>query len=228
MKAYNRLLRYIYLLIPIILFIIGQPVYAANNVVEDCFNDSSNCDDLYSDEQVGDDRRDDMSDDINEPLGLEGDQNTPSLFSSFVKMIFALILILGLIYIMLKFINRRHQLFQQTQSLENLGGISVGQNKSIQIIRVGSKFYLIGVGDNVQLLKEIEDEAMKEALRNKQVEEPLSFKQWLKTLLPLQTKQTKQDEENSFNNILVDELSKMKENRQKMIDRFDKKEDTHE
>lgn len=208
-----------------------QPVQAAESNVEDCLNNSADCesfDNIYTDEQSNDNDTEDSSDDENNPLGIDGDQNTPSLFASFIKMIFALLLILGLIYVMLKFVNRHQQLFQQTQTLENLGGISVGQNKSIQVIRVGSKFYLIGVGDNVQLLKEIKDESIKDTLMNKQVDEPLTFKQWFRSLLPLNTKQTKQVKQSPFNDLLADELNKMKQNRQKMIDRFEKKEDTHE
>ncbi len=62
-----------------------------------------------------------------------------SLAISIVKTIVLLGLILFLIYFLLKLLNKKNRLFQQSKTLENLGGISLGQNKSIQVIRVGEK-----------------------------------------------------------------------------------------
>ncbi|GAK02043.1 flagellar biosynthesis protein FliZ [Geomicrobium sp. JCM 19037] len=42
--------------------------------------------------------------------------------------------------------------------LQNLGGIQLGQQKSVQVIRVGDRFFIVGVGDSIQLLDEIRDE----------------------------------------------------------------------
>lgn len=86
-----------------------------------------------------------------------------SLAISIVKTIVLLGLILFLIYFLLKLLNKKNRLFQQSKTLENLGGISLGQNKSIQVIRVGEKMYLIGVGDNVELLQEVSDEVTKKS-----------------------------------------------------------------
>ena len=41
--------------------------------------------------------------------------------------------------------------------MKNLGGISLGQQKSIQLVVVGESYYLIGVGEDIRLLKEITD-----------------------------------------------------------------------
>jgi len=226
----NRFIRYIYLFI-LFSFLILKPTYAADNNVEDCFEDGADCeqfDNVYFDEQNDEKEQSNESDQSRDPFIVNESDNGPSLVSSFLKMIFALLLVLGLIYVMLKFVNRRQQLFQQTQTLENLGGISVGQNKSIQVVRVGSKMYLIGVGDNVQLLKEIEDDDIIETLTNRQVVEPLSFKQWFKSLFPMKSNREKIGSQHSFNRLLADELDKMKQNRQQMIDQLEKKEDKHE
>src|SRR5699024_11744787 len=52
-----------------------------------------------------------------------------------VKMVFALLLILALIYTLLCFLKKRRS-YEKAGSLENIGGISVGQQKSVQIIRI--------------------------------------------------------------------------------------------
>ena len=41
--------------------------------------------------------------------------------------------------------------------MKNMGGISLGQQKSIQLVVIGEAYYLIGVGDDIRLLKEITD-----------------------------------------------------------------------
>ena len=41
--------------------------------------------------------------------------------------------------------------------MKNMGGISLGQHKSIQLVVIGETYYLIGVGDDISLLKEITD-----------------------------------------------------------------------
>ena len=43
--------------------------------------------------------------------------------------------------------------------MKNMGGISLGQHKSIQLVVIGESYYLIGVGDDIRLLKEITDPA---------------------------------------------------------------------
>lgn len=42
--------------------------------------------------------------------------------------------------------------------MQNLGGISVGSQKSVQLVKVGNSLYLVGVGEDVNMLKEITDE----------------------------------------------------------------------
>src|SRR5690606_19664621 len=73
-------------------------------------------------------------------------------------MFIALIFIIFLIYALAKFINKRTRTFHGTRSLESLGGISVGQNRSIQLIKVGKRLLVVGVSDSIHLLKEISDE----------------------------------------------------------------------
>src|SRR5699024_12724182 len=69
---------------------------------------------------------------------IENIQST-SLIFNVIKMIVALLLVLALIYVLLIFIKKRNKLTQQVKVLDNLGGISVGPNKSIQLVRIGDR-----------------------------------------------------------------------------------------
>ncbi|MFJ9385032.1 flagellar biosynthetic protein FliO [Peribacillus sp. NPDC101481] len=75
----------------------------------------------------------------------------------FLRMIFATIFVVALLYILLKFINKKSKSYQKANSVENLGGTSLGANRSVQLVKVGGRILVIGVGENIQLLKEIDD-----------------------------------------------------------------------
>lgn len=153
-------------------------------------------------------------------------QSNSSLGLDLFKMVVVLVFILVLIYFTLKFINKRNKLFHKASVLENLGGISVGQNKSVQLIRIGSKVYLIGVGDNVELLEEIQDKDVKEDLLRKDEGEPLQASTIVKSLFrPNEDKEEKKT--NEFKQSFQQELEKLKKNRNEMILKH-KKENRHE
>lgn len=76
----------------------------------------------------------------------------------FIKMIFATIFVIFLMYFILRFINKRNHGYKSSQIIENIGGTALGSNRSIQLIKVGKRLLIVGVGDSIQLIKEIEDE----------------------------------------------------------------------
>jgi flagellar protein FliO/FliZ len=75
----------------------------------------------------------------------------------FVRMIFATAFVVALLYFLLKFINKKSRSFKSTQLVENLGGTVLGANRSVQIVKIADRLFIVGVGENVQLLKEIDD-----------------------------------------------------------------------
>ncbi len=83
---------------------------------------------------------------------------SPFTFFTFIKMLAALGFVIALIYGLLKFINSKSNPFTSYRSMENVGGVPLGSNKSIQLIRLGGRILVVGVGDTVTLLKEIENE----------------------------------------------------------------------
>ena len=75
----------------------------------------------------------------------------------YMKMLFSLIFVLALLIIVLKFLNKKSAGYQQNSVVRNIGGISVGAQKSVQMLHIGDKLYIVGVGDDVQLIKEIDN-----------------------------------------------------------------------
>ncbi|MRX70605.1 hypothetical protein GJU40_00290 [Bacillus lacus] len=142
---------FFFIVLLLLLFIPIHTDYAAagqnNNSVDDYLK-SVQTDPLSPDEPQTD------------PAGDEGviQENQSITAFDFFKMIAATGFVLFIIYFLLKTVGRR-QAFQGSKGyLENLGGTSLGQNKSVQLVRAGGKVLILGVGESIQLLKEIDSE----------------------------------------------------------------------
>ncbi|WP_237562814.1 flagellar biosynthetic protein FliO [Bacillus dakarensis] len=149
----------------------------------------------------------------------------------FIKMIFATIFVVALLYLLLKFINKKSHVYKSSQVVENIGGTSLGANRSVQIIKVGSRVLVLGVGENIQLLKEIEDE--EEARRiivehNNKIEQLTSPSDIVTKVLNLRKALTTQEKErekeaSSFSSVLKNQLDHMSQDRKKLYDEMEKK-----
>ncbi|MFS0787016.1 flagellar biosynthetic protein FliO [Shouchella sp. 1P09AA] len=84
-----------------------------------------------------------------------------------LKMIGALLVVIVLLLTILKFINKRSRSFQESKGLSLLSGVSLGGNRSVQLIKVGEKLLVVGVSEQVQLLDTIEDPDEIEAILKK-------------------------------------------------------------
>lgn len=126
------------------------PVHAeqANQSVKDCLENPEVC---GKDQSTTDNSKIQVSEDTTtNNIGLG--------FWDFVKMIVATLFVVALLYFVLKFINKKGSLYKRNQLIENLGGTSLGTNRSIQIVKVGSRLLIVGVGENIHLITEIKDE----------------------------------------------------------------------
>ncbi len=134
------------LFISIALLGIHAPAYAEQvNSVKDCIEHPDACDqDQLPQKQETAEKEQPVK------VGL-------NLFD-FVKMIFATVFVVGLLYFILKMINKKSKMYKSSQLVENLGGTALGTNRSVQLIKVGNRILIVGVGENIQLLKEIEDQ----------------------------------------------------------------------
>src|SRR5699024_10049164 len=125
----------------------------------------------------------------------------------------------------------RQKLGNHVKALENMGGISVGQNKSIQIIRMGSTFYLVGVGENVELLKEITDPDIIESLLQQEDEDDFPINSLFSSLFQKNDANKEYEQSsntNEFQSKLKQELNKIQFNRKNLIDKHTEKEDEYD
>ncbi|MFJ7681020.1 flagellar biosynthetic protein FliO [Peribacillus butanolivorans] len=143
----------------------------------------------------------------------------------FLRMIFATIFVVGLLYIILKFINKKSKSYQKANSVENLGGTSLGANRSVQLVKVGDRILVVGVGDNIQLLKEIDNPEEYEQLmkdyneKMDQMIQPGEFatklkNKWLKK---------REIETNSFSSDFKNQLYQMSDSRKKLLNELERK-----
>jgi flagellar protein FliO/FliZ len=65
------------------------------------------------------------------------------------------IIIIGLLYLVLRFVSRKSKLLNGGGLYHALGGHSFGNNRSLQMVMVGDTLYLLGVGDSVTLIRTI-------------------------------------------------------------------------
>ena len=70
------------------------------------------------------------------------------------QLVLYTLIILGMIYGLIKFLAARQKNLQPNQAVKLMGGTPLGNNKSLQLVKVGEQLLLIGVGDHVTLIKE--------------------------------------------------------------------------
>ena len=157
-----------------------------------------------------------------EPSLFEGDNEEVSFWGLVIRFLLALALVVVLIYVLLKLMNKFTSKQGQLNNLENLGGVSVGMNKSVQLVKVGTKVYLLGVGDTVELLTEITDQAfIDQLMSNSQVPGADLFS---KVTQSFQQKQSKSEDNSSpnepindsFSTLFKGELEQMKQKQEKI------------
>jgi len=190
------------------------------NSIKDCLEDESKC----SEDQLKDVEN-------NEETTTDNNENTSTVgltFWDFLKMIFATIFVIALLYAVLKFINKRSRSFSSNQLVENLGGTALGTNRSIQIVKIGNRVIVVGVGEDVKLLKEIDDEEEARQIiedynnRMDQLVQPSD----IVTKLIERTRNIKQGtsrEEASFSSTLKAQLEELSKGRKKVFDEMEKK-----
>ncbi|MBN8191451.1 flagellar biosynthetic protein FliO [Bacillus sp. NTK074B] len=156
--------------------------------------------------------------------GSEAGIATSVTFVDYLKMIIALVFVVALIYLLLKFINQKGRSFQQTKLINHLGGAPLGGNRSVQIVKVGKQVLVLGVGEDIQLLKEVKDEGEKEEILS-YYKEP-QFPNAKTTVSSLMTKfkgTAPKSPDSSFQSQLKSQLEEMNKGRKKMLEELKNK-----
>ncbi|MEG0386297.1 MAG: flagellar biosynthetic protein FliO [Solibacillus sp.] len=114
--------------------------FASVNYLDECIENRELCqDDTTSDDET------EATDSSSVSMG----------FWEYIKIVVALVFVLGLLLFVLKFLNKRNLSYQQNSVIRNIGGLSVGPQKSVQLVQISNRIYVLGIGDDINLIKEI-------------------------------------------------------------------------
>lgn len=172
----------------------------------------------------------------NNPVSSESE----STYMMLVKLVFMLGIVLAILYFVLRFIQRKSVSFQDGKNLQSLGGIGIGQNRSVQLIKTGNSVLVVGVGDSVTLLKEITNEDEVQMMLDQRPSQNVSTmtnqlkNKWLKSRTEESNKTSNEtgtaetkDQTQSFKNMLQS-IVQDKKNQQKELQRVLEKGKHHE
>lgn len=218
--------RLITLVSVMLLLLMLQPVQlvsaSANAPVSEWFEQPDPNSDGSDRTDSGNDRPDSPADDE------QSDSGTVSLsLWDYLKMLFALLFVVGLLYSLLRFVNKRNLQYQKNRLIQNHGGINLGQHKSVQVLEIGNSFFLVGVGEDITLLKEITDPAEIERFRKnfeeRETAAPLPYVAEVWESLKGKTGQIKStDSESKFQDVFQQRLKELKDSRKKGIEDWKK------
>ncbi|WOV85289.1 flagellar biosynthetic protein FliO [Sporosarcina jeotgali] len=148
----------------------------------------------------------------------------------YIKTLLALGFVIALIYGMVKFINTRNRVTQHGKLMQNMGGLSLGQQKSVQLVKIGEQYFLIGVGDDVRLLKELSnpEEIAQLSAYYSEEDEVLQQSLVMKLVNGLKNRKTnpyqKQEEPDDFGNLFKDKLTEIENERKRQLNKLTEKE----
>ncbi|MEK4030183.1 MULTISPECIES: flagellar biosynthetic protein FliO [Bacillaceae] len=160
---------------------------------------------------------------------LEAEKTVGVTIWDFLKMIGALIFVLALIYFLLRFINQKSRSYQQTKLIHHLGGTPLGGNRSVQMVKVGDRILILGVGENIELLKEIDDE--EELARfidhyDNQMDQLLQPQDIMTKMIGKWKgkEPSKSEKQDPFKQMFESKLSEMKQSRKQVISKMNNRE----
>lgn len=100
-------------------------------------------------------------------------------------VILALAVVIILIILVIRFLANRNQLWSRVGGIRHLGGIGIGQHKSVQLVQIGGKLYVLGVGHDIRLLDKIEEPSdVRDILQQMNAASPFAGRNWLTMLRP--------------------------------------------
>jgi flagellar protein FliO/FliZ len=85
---------------------------------------------------------------------VEKDTNV-SIVPYIFKFIGSFILIIALLFFVLKYLSKKTKMYQAGGPIHALGGHSLGNNRSLQMVMIGETLYIVGVGEDVNLIRTI-------------------------------------------------------------------------
>jgi flagellar protein FliO/FliZ len=117
-------------------------------------------------------------------------QETPSTAWLLIKMIFALAVVAGIAYLVIRMLKKNMKTANDNDPfLRKVSSIALGQGKSVQIVTIQDNAFVLGVTDsNITLLGTLDDKQLINAMnvyndRNENVTKPRSFAEVLEMFM---------------------------------------------
>ena len=190
-----------------------------SNVYENCNENPELC----SEENISEDNTQDADTESTESASVSIG------FWDYIKVLIALVFVLGLLLFILKYLNKRNLNYQQNAVIKNVGGLSIGQQKSVQLLLIGKSIYVVGVGEDIQLLKEIDSEQEIELLLD-QVDGNQKYVSTTPYIAELFKKFTKKNQPKDvsnnpkFNDMFNEKIGRLKQQRSDELERWKEQE----
>lgn len=74
-----------------------------------------------------------------------------------VQLVISLAVVIGMMWLLVKFLQLRSKWLTGHQPLKVIGAVGVGPQKTIQLVEIGDVLYVLGIGQDVTLLRVIDD-----------------------------------------------------------------------
>ena len=122
---------------------------------------------------------------------FEQNQASPSTFSLFVRMVFALAVVLGVAYLAMRLLKRGSKLSNSDDPfLRHVSHLALSASRSVDVVTILDHAYILGVSDNaVNLVGEITDKELVNSMnlyadKNDNTKRPRSFSDILNIFMP--------------------------------------------
>ena len=146
-------------------------------------------------------------------------QKSPSAVWLFIKMIFALAVVIGIAYVVFHLMKKTMKTGNDNDPfLRRVSQLTLSPGKSVQVITLQDSAFLIGVSDeNINLIGKVDDKELVNAMnlyadKNENVSKPRSFREILDIFMP---GSSKEGEENLFENDAGSSTEEIKKQREK-------------
>ncbi|KAB8138749.1 hypothetical protein F9U64_03785 [Gracilibacillus oryzae] len=167
-----------------------------------------------------------------EPVTESGEQaissiQSPNLLGTLFQLIVALVVVVGLIYFIANFVKKRNRYLGRNQVVKSYGGITLGTNRSLQIVRIGERYFAVGLAENIELLLEITDNETIDQIKqsDEYQTQPIDF---FKAKIKKRDNDDKTETKKEFGHLFNKELQEMKEGRKKMLQKMKEMEKDHD
>lgn len=86
---------------------------------------------------------------------LQVESNQVSIIPYVIKFTGSFLLIIALLLIIQKYVLKKKRILQGGGPFHSLAGHSLGNNRSMQMLMIGDTLYILGVGENINLIRTI-------------------------------------------------------------------------